>query len=94
MRPTSLLAAAALLCLSACGERVNYTYTKVLKDPTQAVLINDKQTLESTSGVSKAIISGPDHNGMLTLQLLMDESNTSEGMHQALGLGYTPAPGH
>ena len=94
MRPFLIPVTAALaLCLSGCGEQVRYTYTKILANATEFVTLNDKETLESTSGVAKAIVSSPDHNNMITLQLFLDEDNPNEGRRKALELGYKAAAG-
>ncbi len=86
----ALIGAAALL-LAGCGESVRYTYVKKAV-PNEMVTIGDEARLKDTSGVVNAIVSAPDHNGMVTLSLFLDQDNKSPGMEQAMKLGYTRAP--
>lgn len=81
-----LCAASSLLLLAGCASRnVEYTLTKA--DVTQSQLIQDEKVLRDTSGVEKVITRHDSANGV-TLELYLEEDNTTKGLQAATDLGY------
>ncbi len=81
-----LCAASSLLLLAGCASRsMQYTLTKA--DVTQSQLIQDEKVLRDTSGVQKVIPHHDSGNGV-TLELYLEEDNTTKGLQAATDLGY------
>lgn len=74
-----------LLCAACASRDQHFTLTK--DNVSQAQLLQDEKLLKGTGGVRK-VIPRHDSSNTVTLDLYVDEDNSTRGLQAATDLGY------
>jgi len=87
--PLLVLCAGLILMVSACGEpRPDLRLSYVKEDSSERRMLQDKQDLLHTSGVTQALLK-IDAKNEITLNLFVQDGHDNPGRSKALELGYT-----
>jgi len=87
--PLFLTCAALVLMVCGCGEpRPDLRLSYVKEDSSERRMLQDKQDLLHTSGVTQALMK-IDAKNEITLNLFVQDGHDNPGRSKALELGYT-----